>query len=116
MTAAMDSPPRSGSHSARSTVDSDARAAIDRSMPPHSTTKVAPAASTASGAAVLTAAVRLRWLRKSGSARLSAVTSATRAMTGMNDVTRSARVGPPLTTTGSTTSVRVVTGALTPSP
>ncbi len=67
-TARMVSPPRSGSHIAKKTVESEHSAAIERSMPPHRTTKVAPAARTTSGAEVRTAAVRLRWVRKSGSA------------------------------------------------
>ena len=94
-------PPRSGSHIAKNTVESEQSAAIERSMPPHRTTSVAPAASTTSGAEVRTAAVRLRWVRKSGSAIVSAASSATSAMTGMNDVTRWAAVGAPVTTAGS---------------
>ena len=95
------SPPRSGSHMANRTVDSEHRAAIDRSMPPHRTTSVAPAARTTRGAEVRTAAVRLRWVKKSGSAIVSAASSAMSAMTGMNDVTRWAAVGAPVTTAGS---------------
>ena len=68
MTASVVRPPRSGSHIAKNTVESEHSAAIDRSMPPQSTTSVAPAASTTSGAEVRTTAVRLRWVRKSGSA------------------------------------------------
>ena len=83
-------------------------------MPPHSTTIVAPVASTASGAAVLITAVRLRSVRKPGSATASATTRATSAITGMNDVRREPSVGPPLT--GASSAGLVMTGVLTPSP
>ena len=50
MTTRVVTPPRSGSHIAKSTVDSEHRAAIERSMPPQRTTSVAPVARTTSGA------------------------------------------------------------------
>ena len=117
MTATVVSPPRSGSHIAKNTVESEHSAAIDRSMPPQSTTSVAPVARTTSGAEVRTTAVRLRWVRKSGSARVSAASSATSAMTGMKDVSRWPAVGPPWTAAVSATGV-AITGVDTvrPSP
>jgi hypothetical protein len=116
MTTSVVSPPRSGSHIAKSTVDSEQSAAIERSMPPQSTTRVAPAASTASGADVRTAAVRLRWVRKSGSATVRAASRATSAMTGMNDVSRWPTVGPPFTGAWSAVAGVARTGVLIPFP
>ena len=67
-----------------------------------------------SGAAVRATAVRLRGVRKSGSATVRAATSATRAMSGMNPVSRWAGRGPLLTVAGSAAG-SMATGVLIPS-
>ena len=65
--------------------------------------------------AVIAAAVRLRWVRKSGSAIVSAVSSATSAMTGMKEVSRSPTLGR-WTATAASAACLGRTGVLTPSP
>ena len=68
---------------ATSTDAIDARAATDRSMPPHRITSIAPAARIMSGTAESSAVHRLAGRRKFGLAIAIAVTSAASTTIGM---------------------------------